>query len=83
MPPVIDYEKCTCCGTCADLCAEDVFFRTADAVQPAGQEEPIVTHPELCYHCYLCVEECPSDAIWLRTPMTMTVPFKSDAVYSD
>ena len=75
MPPVIDYEKCTGCGICADLCAEDVFFGSAGSGQIEGKE-PVVTHPELCYHCYLCVKECPSEAIWLRTPMTMLVPFK-------
>jgi NAD-dependent dihydropyrimidine dehydrogenase PreA subunit len=36
----------------------------------------VVTHPEVCYHCYLCVKECPVNAIWLRTPLAMTVPYK-------
>ena len=70
MPPVIDKEKCTSCGTCYDLCAEDVFFGTEEGAQP------VVSHPEACYHCYLCVNECPEEAIWLRTPMAMTVPYK-------
>ena len=75
MPPVIDDDKCIACGTCADLCAEDVFFGTKGFGKVEG-ERPVVTHPEACYHCYLCVKECPSGAITLRIPLTMTVPFK-------
>jgi ferredoxin len=30
----------------------------------------------VCFHCYLCVKECPVNAIWLRTPLAMTVPYK-------
>jgi NAD-dependent dihydropyrimidine dehydrogenase PreA subunit len=75
MPPVIDQDSCTSCGTCVDVCSEDVFFRTKEEGKPLD-EQPMVTHPEFCYHCYLCVKECPSEAIWLRTPMAMTVPYK-------
>ena len=70
MPPEINNDLCTACGTCSDLCAEDVFFGSREG------ETPVVSHPEVCYHCYLCVKECPADAIWLRTPMAMTVPYK-------
>jgi NAD-dependent dihydropyrimidine dehydrogenase PreA subunit len=75
MPPVINFDKCIACGTCADLCTEDVFFGTKGFGKEAG-EKPVISHPEVCYHCYLCVKECPSGAIWLRTPLAMTVPFK-------
>lgn len=75
MPPEINYEKCINCGKCADLCAEDVFFGTKGFGKVEG-EPPVVTHPEVCYHCYLCVKECPVNAIWLRTPLAMTVPYK-------
>ena len=75
MPPVIDQEKCTACGTCRDVCSEDVFFLVTKNGE-LGEERPLITHPDFCYHCYLCVNECPADAIWLRTPMTMTVPYK-------
>lgn len=75
MPPVIDQEKCIACGTCIDVCSEDVFLIDKRKVEN-GENLPVTAHPEFCYHCYLCVKECPAEAIWLRTPMTMTVPFK-------
>lgn len=75
MPPVIDEKKCKSCGTCVDVCAEDVFFGSSGVNKDEGAI-PLVTHPEVCYHCYLCVLECTSEAIRLVTPMAMTVPYK-------
>jgi adenylylsulfate reductase subunit B len=75
MPPEINYAKCTACGKCVDVCAEDVFFGTK-GFGKLKDEKPDVTYPEVCYHCYLCVKECPVDAIWLRTPLAMHVPYK-------
>ena len=31
MPPIIDKEKCSCCGECADICPQDVFFGSENA----------------------------------------------------
>ena len=75
MPPVIDYEKCKACGECFDVCTEDVFFNPNNSGK-SKLDEPVVTHPEFCYHCYLCVNECPVKAITLRIPMPMMVPYK-------
>ena len=73
MPPEIDYEKCTGCGICREVCAEDVFF---DTIENPGVEKPAVTYPEACFHCYLCVQECPAEAVSVRTPLQMHVPYK-------
>jgi NAD-dependent dihydropyrimidine dehydrogenase PreA subunit len=71
MPPEINYDKCIACGKCVDFCSEDVFFGTTKG------EKPVVRYPDVCYHCYCCVMECPVEgAIHLRIPMTMTVPYK-------
>ena len=75
MPPEIDYEKCIACGKCTDICTEDVFFGTEGFGKKEGAK-PKVTYPDACVLCYLCVEECPVDAIWLRTPLVMHVPYK-------
>jgi adenylylsulfate reductase, subunit B len=72
MPPVIDQEKCTGCGTCVDVCSEDVYF---------GSEEgatPLVSYPEVCFHCNCCVQECPTEAIRLRIPLPQMLLFKKE-----
>ena len=76
MPPEIEYEKCTGCGKCVDICTEDVFFGTVGFGKIA-REKPVVTYPEACWHCYWCVKVCPvEEAIWLRIPLAMSVPYK-------
>jgi adenylylsulfate reductase subunit B len=70
MPPVINKEKCTACGACAEFCSEDVFFGS-------GKESvPQVTYPEFCAHCSCCVYVCPAEAIWLRIPFPMQLLYK-------
>ncbi|MBE3586336.1 MAG: ferredoxin family protein [Thermoanaerobacter sp.] len=63
MPPVIDKDKCTGCGTCADICPMDVFFGYKQG------EIPEVKFGEECWHCNACVLDCPSEAIRLRIPL--------------
>lgn len=75
MPPEIDYENCTGCGKCVDVCAEDVFFDTEGFGKIKGKK-PVVTYPEACWHCYLCIKECPANGIRLRTPLVMTIHYK-------
>ncbi len=75
MPPEIDYDKCTACGICRDACSEDVFFGPGLG-QGEAEAKPRVTYPEACFHCYLCVEGCPVQAIRIRTPLVMHVPYK-------
>lgn len=71
MPPIIDKEKCSGCGTCADVCSSDVFF---------GSEEggtPLVRYPEECWHCNACVLDCPVDgAVTLRIPLPAMLLYK-------
>ena len=68
MPPVIDEEKCTACGTCAKVCPQDVFWGSVN------KETPTITYPEECWHCNSCVLDCPVEgAIYLRTPFPMFV----------
>lgn len=62
MPPVIDKEKCTGCGLCADICPLQVFRHKAKSTE--------VRRPYECWHCNACVLDCPVKAIELRLPMT-------------
>lgn len=65
MPPVIDAKKCIACGTCANICAMDVFGPTPP------QSVPKVAFPEECWHCRACVLDCPAQAICLRYPLPL------------
>lgn len=67
MPPVIDPQKCTHCGTCADICNSDIFDRSRKNVCPE------VKFPDECWHCEACVLDCPSGAISLRFPLSYSV----------
>lgn len=62
MPPIIDKEKCTGCGVCADICPLQVFRREGRATE--------VKRPYECWHCNACVLDCPAKAIELRLPLT-------------
>ncbi len=71
MPPVIHEEKCIKCGTCVDICAEDVFFGSQK------KEIPVVTYPELCMYCNCCIDDCPADgAISLYIPANLLLVYK-------
>ena len=71
MPPIIDDEKCTACGTCVDICPQDVFFGSEEG------EIPVVSYPEECWHCDGCVLECPVEgAVSLRIPLPAMILYK-------
>jgi len=71
MPPIIDPEKCTGCGKCVDICAEDIFFGSKEG------EVPVVTYPDECVHFNCCVYVCPVEgAIRLRIPVPMMLVYK-------
>jgi adenylylsulfate reductase subunit B len=70
MPPRIDETKCTKCGVCVDVCAEDVYFTSESG------KVPVVSYPEFCFHCNCCVEECPEQAIRLRIPLPEMLLYK-------
>ncbi|MCF8010367.1 MAG: ATP-binding protein [Clostridiales bacterium] len=52
--PDIDYNKCSFCGKCADICMYN-------ALAVAGDQ--ILTFPELCHSCGGCWVLCPEKAI--------------------
>jgi len=67
MPPVIDQEFCTGCGTCEDSCPLDVLYMDPE------KNRPYVKYPEECWHCGSCRQDCPEGAIEIRFPLRMMV----------
>jgi len=52
--PEVDKEKCTGCGTCAQICAYNAI---------ACIKKKVLTFPELCHGCGGCARVCPEGAI--------------------
>ena len=55
-PVVIDRSRCDGCGKCLDACPTQVFVRDASGTV-------VVRHPRDCHVCFLCVPDCPPQAI--------------------
>jgi NAD-dependent dihydropyrimidine dehydrogenase PreA subunit len=53
--PKIDYEKCTVCGTCVNVCPVSVFEKASEKVE--------VKKPGDCIGCRACEVSCPVKAI--------------------
>ncbi|MFC1910964.1 ferredoxin family protein [Chloroflexota bacterium] len=70
MPPVIDEDRCIDCGTCVDICPEDVFWGSVEG------QKPVVGYPDECWYCNSCVLDCTIQAISLRVPLPLSIMYK-------
>ena len=52
--PEVDYDKCTFCGRCAEVCAYHAL---------AVVKQSVLIFPELCHGCGSCTLNCPEEAI--------------------
>jgi MinD superfamily P-loop ATPase len=52
--PKVDYDKCTFCGRCAEVCAYHAL---------AVVKQNVLVFPELCHGCGSCTLNCPEEAI--------------------
>lgn len=66
MPPVIDQSLCEVCGTCYDVCPQDILSFKEDEI-------PTVEYPNECWHCGACVLDCPVKAVSLRLPLQLRI----------
>lgn len=74
MPPIIDREKCTGCGLCAQICNSQLFVH-----EPEIDKVPVVKYPDECWHCDSCVLDCPAGAITLRIPLPFSMLYTDAA----
>lgn len=65
--PKIDYEKCSHCGLCHDICPMDVYGKIGRVVYSEAAEE--------CMACFLCEFECPKGAIFIDPRRSKKMPF--------
>ena len=66
----IDYEKCTGCGVCLEVCPKDLLisyprqYRIALTCQAKGKGKAVKdTCTVGCVQCQACIKECPAQAI--------------------
>ncbi len=55
MPPQINEEICSGCGTCVENCPAEVLEMQGDKAKVVNTDD--------CVDCEACVENCPSNAI--------------------
>lgn len=57
VPVVLDAGRCIDCGRCLDACPTNVFQRPEPGLQP------VAMFARDCHVCFLCVPDCPAQAI--------------------
>ncbi len=65
MPPVINMDECSLCGSCVEDCPGYVLAMTEDG--------PEVAYPEECWHCGNCRISCPVGCVSYEFPLSMLV----------
>ena len=55
----IDVERCTGCGTCVDVCSENVF----ELQEEEGKKISKMVAEDRCFACRACEVKCPEQAI--------------------
>jgi len=63
----IDYEKCSRCGRCVEVCPMDVFRHLGHIVY--------IAHRQDCMTCFFCEDVCLSNAIYVAPDRGHTVVF--------
>jgi len=53
--PIINTDECSACGSCVDVCPNDVLDIVGDVAS--------VVNEDACIACGECMEECPMGAI--------------------
>ncbi len=57
MTAVVDFDKCTGCGACTEVCPVEAITLNDDGKACVNADD--------CTDCGACADECPSEAITL------------------
>ena len=63
MTAEFDYENCTGCRRCYELCPLDIIAWDEE------ENRPYVKYPDECQLCFICQTECPAKAIKVKLPL--------------
>ena len=73
--PVHFTDKCNGCNHCVEVCPVDVYMPHPEKGKP-----PIILHPDECWYCGCCVNDCPrSGAIKFNWPIQARGYWKNKA----
>lgn len=61
----VEAAACKDCGYCIEVCALEVFERSAE-FNASGYQPAVARHAERCIGCLRCIEICPDFAIAIR-----------------
>lgn len=64
----IDYQLCTGCKQCVDLCPMDVFRFDEE------KQKPFIKYLRDCMSCFLCELKCPAGAIYVTPDRERRMP---------
>jgi len=59
----VDWDLCTGCGACLEICPAHVYEWRETAEHPTSQKKPLPTKATKCMCCYQCEKQCPVQAI--------------------
>jgi NAD-dependent dihydropyrimidine dehydrogenase PreA subunit len=62
--PVLFTEKCNGCNHCVEVCQVDVYIPN-----PEKGQSPVIMHPDECWYCGCCVNDCPNGGNTFNWPL--------------
>jgi Pyruvate/2-oxoacid:ferredoxin oxidoreductase delta subunit len=64
--PLVDYQHCTNCGICLNVCPTHALGRIEDKIG--------TVRPDACNYCGQCEAQCPENAIVLPYQIVQEIP---------